>query len=561
MMNEPLCRSVDPAASRLVIMAPTGAGKTTLFDVRVPFGIANSIGSMLIAMQSDPDADDYCEKRLNYILDNCAPVLALKPTGKNARHLIKLNSRTYPECTLDVGGPGKSNRQRKSVQWAGLDEAWLMEYGAIREFEARLHDRWNGQLCVVSQGFAQEVADQKSELDEYWQTTDKAELQFECPECKTCQPYLWDSDAKQYSLKYDKVISADGSTDWVATSKTARLECANCGVEFADTYENRRKLAESLDRREEQYVATAIPERPGFCGRHFNVLAMYWVPWSRVVVEWGKALEALKEGDRTPMAIFVTKRLARSYWLPKLEASVTLTAAPYKLAEYWDGRQWEGELYRGMRVDVQMDHYWASIRAFRADGSSRLLYAGKVESESILLQIQERMKVPAHEVWLDANYFPGKVYDMCARNGWIALTGEPAQGYIVMVKGAKKALMKYFSNVEQIKSPSGAICRLIRFSRVKVTDETVRLRSGLGPAWEHGEDTPPDWPKHALSEVKTETKGDTGKPTYKYVRIKHRRNDLWWCEVAHTLGAIVKEVLRSAPVPIEDAPPEAEEPV
>ena len=34
------------------------------------------------------------------------------------------------------------------------------------------------------------------------------------------------------------------------------------------------------------------------------------------------------------------------------------------------------------------------------------------------------------------------------------------------------------------------------------------------------------------------------KPTFKYERMKGRRNDLWWCEVAVTLGAIILGILR-----------------
>ena len=77
-----------------------------------------------------------------------------------------------------------------------------------------------------------------------------------------------------------------------------------------------------------------------------------------------------------------------------------------------------------------------------------------------------------------------------------------------------------------------------------MTDETVKLRDGKGTAWEHGEDAPLDWQKHLVSEEKVETKGESGKPTFKYQRIKGRRNDLWWCEVACTLGAIIRQLIR-----------------
>ena len=560
MFNEPLCRSVDPRVRRLVIMAPTGAGKTTLFDIRTPYAIAQSLGSILIAMQSDPDADDYCEKRLNKILDACLPVLALKPTGSKAANLIKLNSRTYQELTLDVGGPGKSNRQRKSVQWVGIDEAWLLVYGAILEFEARLHDRWNGQLCLVSQGAEQTVHDQKIELDEYWKTTNQAELQFRCPTCGHVQPYWWDWETKQYSLRYDLVRRENGSVDLNATAATARIVCENpeCKAEFADTYENRRMLAESLNDDPEQFKATAEPEKESYVGRHWNALAMFWVAWATLTVEWLKAVAAQKDGDTVPMMTFVTKRLARTYWLPKKSAVVVLTAAKYKLADYWkQGTRIDSEFARFMGIDFQMGHWWALVRAFRANCTSRLLYAAKITSEQQLVNIQEQFEVTNRRVLVDCNYERGLVFNMCARHDWIALEGDDVPGYpqtVVDANGKRSSILRYYSQPNDTAAPEGGVCQRILFSRVGVTDETVKLRDNPDvDHWAHGEDTPEDWHKHAVSEEKVQGKGRGSKPTFRYERIKQRRNDLWWCEVACTLGAIILGILRPEPPPVDSA--------
>ncbi len=552
MMNEPLCRSVDPKVRRLVVLAPTGGGKTNLLDVSTPYALANSLGSILMTIQGKDKADEYCEERLWPILDACPPVVAMKPVGPKSRHLIKKDSRVYPGASLFVDGDNKGAAQRRSVTFVRLDEAWLIKYGLIGEFEKRLHDRWNGQITLISQGGEQKVPDQKIELDEYWKTTDQAELHFRCPRCGHDQPYWWDSDAKRYSLRYDLVRRENGSVNLNATAATARVICENPECPdpvFADTYENRRMLAESLDGHPEQYQATAEPEKPGYAGRHYNALAMYWVTWGTLTVEWLKAVQALKDGDPEPMVTFVTKRLARTYWLPVQTVAVSVSAADYTLASYADGHPIDGEAWRFGEVDVQQDHYWFLIRAARADGSSRLLFADKVKTIQEVRQRQQAMNIIDALVYVDANYFPGKVYDLCAEYGWIAVTGEPVPGYLKNVagRGAKpQYVTRYFSDVEQIKAPSGGQCGLIRFSRVKVTDETVRLRAGGkgSPAWEHGTDASPDWQKHLVSETKVASNVEAGKPTFKYVRIKGRRNDLWWCEVAATLGMIIMGVLR-----------------
>ncbi len=550
MMNEPLCRSVDPKVRRLVVLAPTGGGKTNLLDISTPYALANSLGSILMTIQGKGKSEEYCEERLWPILDACGPVVAMKPVGPKSRHLIKKDSRVYPSASLFVDGDNKGAAQRRSVTFVRLDEAWLIKYGLIAEFEARLHDRWNGQITLISQGGEQKVHDQKIELDEFWKTTDQAELHFRCPRCGHDQPYWWDGDAKRYSLCYDLVRRENGSVDYNATAKTARMVCENPKCPdpvFSDTYENRRALAESLDGHPEQYQATAIPEKEGYCGRHYNALAMYWVTWHTLTVEWLKAVQALKDGDPEPMVTFVTKRLARTYWLPKKSANVVLTAANYKLAEYWEpGTKIDNEFARFMAIDFQQGHWWVLVRAFRVDRSSRLLFASKITNEQMLVLMQERFEVPSNRVFFDANWEPGLAYDLCAKHGWLAVEGDKAPSYpsTEVVGGVRKVVLRYYSQINPTAAPGGGVCNRIMFSRVKVTDETVKLRDGKDTGWEHGQDTPEDWLKHTVSEEKIETKGEHGKPTFKYERIKGRRNDLWWCEVAVTLGALILGILR-----------------
>lgn len=554
---EPLERSVDPAVKRLVVMGPTGGSKTTIIDVRVPFGIANSLGSMLIGMQDDPFADLYCKERLWPILKDAAPVQALLPTGRGSQHKVTKNNIVFDHLTLTVGGSGKSNAQGISRSWVCVDEAWMIKvYGRLAEFEARLHDRWNGQICVLSQG-----GNEEEELDDWWKLTDKAELSWRCPECKHVQPFVW------RQVRYETIKGPDGAVDFDASGETARDICQNaeCGAAFADTVTNRRAMVESLPP-DECYIPTA-KGMDGYCGRHFNALALYWVPRKKLVAQWLRAMEALEAGDPTAHIQFIQKRLAETYKRPKQENQITLTAAKYLLANFANGEKIDGEAHRFLLIDVQLGHYWALCRAVRADGSSRLIHASKIEvkqpglsekeledaTERELVALQKRLGVPDRLTFLDCNWEPGRVFDMCVRHDWTALEGDKAESIIVTPKGARKPVARYYSTPKPTSAPSGGTCRRIVFSRVKVTDEAVRLRSGKGPAWEHGEDTPADWHKHLWSEQKEQRtgSGDKGKPVFTYVRIRQRRNDLWWCEVAATLCAIMLDLLRPAALEIE----------
>ena len=283
---------------------------------------------------------------------------------------------------------------------------------------------------------------------------------------------------------------------------------------------------------------------------------MFWVPWSKLTIEWLKAVAAQKDGDSVPMMTFITKRLARTWWLPKKTAAVVLTAADYKLADYWEpGTRIDNEVARFMAIDVQQGHWWVLIRALRANGTSRLLYAAKISSEQMLAHLQERFQVKPGCVLVDCNWEPGLVFNMCARHGWTAVEGDKSQGFpqTVVQGNRRKVVLRYYSHPNDNAAPEGGICNRILFSREKVTHETVKWRDNPKSGWEHGVDTPEDWQKHAIAEEKIEKRGEAGKPTYSYERIKGRRNDLWWCEVAITLGAIILGILKpSVPETPED---------
>ena len=92
----------------------------------------------------------------------------------------------------------------------------------------------------------------------------------------------------------------------------------------------------------------------------------------------------------------------------------------------------------------------------------------------------------------------------------------PGYPQTVVEGGRRKSILRYYSQPNDTAAPEGGVCKRILFSRVKVTDETVKLRDNPNSGWEHGEDTPDDWQKHLVSEEKVESRGESGKPTFHY---------------------------------------------
>ena len=69
-------------------------------------------------------------------------------------------------------------------------------------------------------------------------------------------------------------------------------------------------------------------------------------------------------------------------------------------------------------------HRWLQIHAWRQDGSSRLLYYGRVDTKESMREMQERYKVRDRCVWCDAAFEKHEVFKECAEYGWLAAFGS-----------------------------------------------------------------------------------------------------------------------------------------
>ena len=181
----------DQRVRELVAIMPTGAGKTTVFDVCIPHAVAEDPASIALYLQGNKEASGHMEDRLLPTLRNCAPVAELM--ASLSRHSIRKDAVIFPHISLHVGGLNKTNVQRISVRSVFIDEAWLADHGLIEQARSRTHNRWNRRVVIVSQGGNQSVQLAKetrdSELFSAWNRTDRREFAMVCPECG--ETHIW----------------------------------------------------------------------------------------------------------------------------------------------------------------------------------------------------------------------------------------------------------------------------------------------------------------------------------------------------------------------------------
>ena len=536
-LREPCEAVADNHNREVVIVAPTGAGKTTVLDASLLRATREDPGSILLAMQTDEDADAYYDERLEPMLqslDGIGDMIRALPRGKRRKGELVL-----PHMTCFVVGAKMSAFQRKSVRYVFLDEVWQIKHGLVAEARGRHHDRWNARVVLTSQGGWQHVDTDngrvKTELFEAWERTDRREWMFVCPECGTAQPWKWSG------LKWADEKRADGSIDDTAITQSTHYQCAKCETKFHDDIAARRMLANSGRYEAQNPQPLTVPGK--HVGFHCNALTLYYVAWSTLVLEWKKASELTAAGDKSALQVFVQKRLAEFWQDEEDEPGVVLGGAGYRFADYANGEAWEGEVHRFLTIDRQRAHFWAVCSAWKSDGSSRLLWAGKVLTVEGLRELQQRMKVADWATFLDSQYETGLCYDDCARYGWTALHGSGENGFMHNPPG-KKPVRKIFSTLKIAQAPNGGRARYVFFANEGAKDILAKHRGGHAAPWEIPDDVGADFTVQINAEIKKDTIQKVTKAVCRrWVRVGNRPNHLWDCCVMQIVAALIKGVI------------------
>ncbi len=150
-MNEPLDMLGNPECTELILLAPTGSGKTTMMEAALAYIVAEDPGPTLIVGQTNETISEWFETRLMHTFRNTPETKDLIPSGKH-RHKARKDAVIFPHMTLFSTGANISGTQARSMRRVICDEAWAYKQGILRQAEARLHDRWNRQFVIVSHG-------------------------------------------------------------------------------------------------------------------------------------------------------------------------------------------------------------------------------------------------------------------------------------------------------------------------------------------------------------------------------------------------------------------------
>lgn len=538
-------------------VAPTGFGKTTIFEVCASYAVAQDPGDLLMLGQNDKLVKDWMESRLLKVLRRSPWTRDFIPTGKD-RNDAKKSSIIFRHMAMFTGGANFSNTQEKSMRYCFGDEVWRWIHGVIGEFLKRHHNRLNRKMLLQSQG-----GNEKTEWHEFCRNGKWHVGHHQCPECKEFSPVVMENmiygDADLETGKRSIQRDSSGEYDWPRIFESVRYVCPCCQTEFEDTDQNRRQWAIC---KPVWNGNNHFPDRVTFS---WTFMTGWAKTWCEIVKLWIMAIDQKKMGNLEPLKQFINKDLGQ-FWEEPSDAPTIHTGGKdsYRKAAHNQGEVWEGECARHMRIDVQKGHFWCSIRAWKNDDGvrSRLLWEGKIDTWQGLFELQERYALENRDVWIDGRYGIDEVarqiymhcgapkYDSAKKrwdfsNQWNILIGQDnAKGYQYDVGTPKRPrkVWKIYSKWQYGVTQRGQQYCTISFSNLRAKDALAGMMS-VSTDGEFGvpEDASINYREHMQSEVKREPQPGV----YRWEKIKeHVRNDLWDTEVQGMVACAIRGIMK-----------------
>lgn len=533
----------SPAVREVSVVACVQSGKSLAPALALAHLIATEPGPALWLDVTDEKAKLASESRLRPLFEHCPPVKALFNPDKN-----KMRNATMifqNGMTLWVNGANnRKNLQSRSIRYLFGDETWQWERGRMAEAKARTTAFARGKCVFFSQAGLDD-----DDTDRNFRATDRAEWVFRCPRCAAEQPYLWEN------LRWDAAAKNPETRTWdmARVRASVRLVCPHCGNALPYSPATLRALNASA-----RFVAQNPRAPSTHRGFHWNALST--MDWRDLAVQFLSAKAVAHRGDVSELRTFVQQRLALA-WKEDAEAEAlvetTVNEGRFRLGDAWAaeaffdaqtaqvvpaGTDWAAAAHlprlRFLTADVQEDFFYWTVRAWSADGCSRLLACGMAQSFDELTALRARWDVYPIFTFIDCGFRTPQVLSFCAKNNFTALRGSALNEW--NFPGKTRA---YFSPRENVACGNGLFARRHFFSNLRMKDILHELRSGRAAAtWE----IPADAPAHYVKQLASERRNNEKEI---WEQIGKLPNHFFDCEVMQICGAVMLALIGNAPPP------------
>lgn len=554
----------DPDVRQVNVMGNTRGGKSLVAEIFILFCIVNNPGHILWLQSSEKSMDNFAEMRMKELIRLCPPVADL--IDNTDRYAVTKGMYKFLNgMKLVLASDTIGNLQSIGYKYIVFDECWMTKQGMIGEARARLGDFPNtSKYLLISQGGG-------SESDDWQDTFNRGivhEWGWKCKRCHTKQPLLWfhrNQTGEAAGICWDASAKVDEVWDYEKAANSVHLKCEKCYHEYKPLPDFRNYL-----NAEGEYIitnATAPNVDKSIKSFRVNALVDSKHDWGKLVKKWLTACDvADTTGIFTLKDQFREKDLAQCFRYNDNQGLLNVV-----LEDYDTNADWPDEKVRFLTVDIQdkTPTFWWLVRAWSADGRSRLLGYGSCNTWQELDAIRIQYKVKQHRTFVDCGNkpFDNNLYTQCAMNGswkvfnnqriwcsYIACKGSGkddyshAEGDKVVTRPYSKEETKYVSlpNEPQYKGVRG--CPYILWSNLQIKTTLAHLRDGKGASWAANQ-VCDLYKKQMLSEELVKNPKN-GKPVWEKL-TPQTRNEIWDLEALQVLAATINKLINVVPAEVK----------
>ena len=494
----------------ITFVAGTQLGKTVMEQNMIAYAIDQEPGPMLIVYPTDKLAEFTSQNRLR-------PMIALsEPLRKkyDEEHSQRLELQFDDMYIALVGANSASGLSSRPVQYVFFDEIdkfprWTgQEADPLKLAEERTKTFYNKKIVKVSSPTLKD--------GNIWRGWENAEAQYKyfvpCPFCGEFQTFQM------------KNLRWEGAKTPEEARRAAAYHCESCG----EIIEDRRKMA--MLRNGEWRIVNDAPKKPRRVAFH---LSSFYSPW----LTFGDIAEEFVSSKDTPEKLmnFINSWLAEP-WVDKssrMKSDIVMAKAlPYERGTMPARAQL---LTAG--VDVQLDHFWYSVRAWGPHMTSWLVDNGRAETWADVATIIDRNYADENGeirnvnlACIDSGYNTDEVYQFCAEH----------LGVAVPTKGSSTALKSRYT-VTVLDKAVGFGLRLFSFDPNQLKDYIagrLAVDAGAPGSWNVYKDIEREYCDQVCAEQKVEHKDKKGRVSYVWEKItSHAQNHYLDTETNNILAA------------------------
>jgi len=536
--REPLECFGNDAVRRLTLVWGAQTSKTTTILAGLAYRLAEAPCPSLWVMPSEALARSFSETRWLPMIDDCPALAKERPDNTDK---IKILEQHFRKMSLwFVGSNSPANLSSRSVSLLCLDEVdkfsdgtGSKEAGALQLAEARVATYPNHLVVSTS---TPTTAD--SIIWAEWQKGDMRFYFVPCPHCGMKQKLLWGQ------VKWDEKAKIEEAVyDFSIVKNSAYYECEGCRGKITDGQKTKML-------REGEWMATNPKGEPGRRSYHLNGLYAPWATFGSLAVKFLQD----KHGGILGLQDFVNRVLAEP-WMEHDQEKIEIKPGAYRMGEVRMGEKLI------MACDIQEAggfHAWCIVRAWDAEGKSRLVWAGRLETWGDIKAKQEEYNVEPKCCFIDSGDQTRDVYLHCCEWGFIALVGSDKTSFSE-ITGDLKVQRPYsrLANGDPFSGKSTGskvgwkwkLCPVWRWSNPVFKDILATLLKTDGFI---AEDTPDVWKVHIDSEVKVEVKNPLTGRTRRVWKQVGKNNHLMDCECMGLCGAALHGRLRVVPTSLTE---------